>query len=60
MWLLLILPIIILAVVLLYISAAQSRKSYRCPKCGEKVRVEYMDTSRCGMCGAHLKREETQ
>ena len=60
MWLFLIVPIIILAVILLYISAAQSRKSYRCPKCGEKVRVEYMDTSRCGMCGAPLKREESQ
>ena len=60
MWVFLILPIIILVVILLYISAVQSRKSYRCPQCGEMVRVEYMDASRCGMCGAPLKREETR
>lgn len=60
MWWLLILPIIILLAILFYILAVQSRKSYQCPQCGEKVRVEYMDASRCGMCGAPLKREATQ
>ncbi len=52
--------IIVSVAILFYFLAVQSRKSYKCLQCGEKVRVEYMDASRCGMCGAPLKQEETQ
>ena len=44
--------------VVLYLCAVSSRKSYRCPKCGEKMRTEYLDAKRCGMCGAPIEREE--
>ena len=57
MWLL-VFPIIILLAILFYYLSIQSRKHYRCPQCGEKVRVEHMDASRCGMCGAPLKQED--
>lgn len=59
MWWFLIYPSIILLAVLFYFFAVKSRKTYKCSQCGEKVQVEYMDASRCGMCGAPLKREET-
>ena len=40
-----------------YFFAVQSRKTYRCPACGEKITTEYLDAKRCGMCGAELRRE---
>ena len=44
--------------VLLYFFSVMSRKTYRCPKCGERlVGVEYMSAKRCGMCGAPLERQ---
>ena len=52
--------IIIILAVLFYILSVRSRKFYRCPQCDEKVRVEHMNASRCGMCGAPLKQEEIQ
>lgn len=64
MWWLLVYPVIIIVItilaVLFYFLSVKSRKSYNCPQCSEKVRVEYMKASRCGMCGAPLKQEETQ
>jgi ribosomal protein S27AE len=60
MWWLLIYPIIAILAVVFYYFSVQSRKFYRCPQCGEKVRVEHMKASRCGMCGAPLKQEETE
>ena len=60
MWWFLIYPIIAILAVVFYYFSVQSRKFYRCPQCGEKVRVEYMKASRCGMCGAPLKQEETE
>ena len=40
----------------LYLLAVSTRKRYRCPVCGETMRVEWMDAKRCGMCGAPLNR----
>ena len=57
-------PFVILAVVvvvalLFYFVSVLSRKSYRCPQCGEQVvDVEHMSAKRCGMCGAPLERTE--
>ncbi len=52
-----ILLILFLAVVaaICYYFAVKSRKTYTCPECGEKTKVEHMETSRCGMCGSLLK-----
>jgi ribosomal protein S27AE len=53
-------PILILLALLVlglvfYLFSVRSRKSYRCPKCGETItNVEYMKAKRCGMCGAPL------
>ena len=56
---LLILPALLLLGVVLYLFSVRSRKSYRCPQCGETItNVEYMKAKRCGMCGAPL--EKTQ
>ncbi|MCP4261793.1 MAG: zinc ribbon domain-containing protein [Planctomycetes bacterium] len=47
---------LVLIGLVLYIFSVMSRKSYRCPKCGEKVvDVEYLSAKRCGMCGAPLE-----
>ncbi len=44
--------------VALYCFSVMSRKSYCCPKCGERlVGVEYLSAKRCGMCGAPLERQ---
>lgn len=56
---LLLLLIAILAAVFYYF-AVKSRKSYTCPECGEKVRVEHMSTSRCSMCGSLLKQDDEE
>ena len=44
--------------VLFYFLAVRSRKTYKCPECGESVQVEHTETARCGMCGSLLKKEE--
>ncbi len=41
--------------ILLYYLAVRSRKTYRCPECGEEIETEHMETSRCNICGAPLK-----
>ena len=52
---LLILGGIVLLGLLFYFFSVRSRKSYRCPKCGETITyVEHMKAERCGMCGAPL------
>ncbi|MBM9518915.1 hypothetical protein JWG39_03685 [Desulforhopalus vacuolatus] len=43
-----------------YYFAVKSRKTYTCPECGEKVKVEQMETSRCGMCGSLLKKDKEE
>jgi hypothetical protein len=45
--------------ILFYVLAVASRKSYRCPSCGEQMTVEHMRASHCNMCGAPLERKET-
>lgn len=50
--------LIIPLAILLYYLAVRSRKTYRCPQCGESIRVEYLTAKRCGMCGAPLKEEK--
>lgn len=56
-------PIIIIyvlagiAAVVLYILAVQSRKTYSCPNCGEKVATEFLEANRCGVCGSKLKED---
>ena len=51
--------ILILAAVFYYI-AVRSRKTYTCPECGEKTKVEHMDTARCGMCGSLLHEDKKE
>jgi ribosomal protein S27AE len=52
---LLIFPILLVLGVVFYIFSLRSRKSYRCPQCGERINyVEHMKATRCGMCGAPL------
>ncbi len=41
--------------VICYYFAVKSRKTYTCPECGEIIKVELMETSRCSMCGSLLK-----
>jgi len=43
---------------LMYYLAVRSRKTYKCPECGESIKVEHMETTRCGTCGSLLKRKE--
>jgi rRNA maturation endonuclease Nob1 len=38
--------------------AVKSRKTYTCPECGERVKVEYMEASRCPMCGSQLNKDQ--
>lgn len=59
MWALIALPILLILALLFYFLSVQSRKTYNCPQCGERVRVEHMNARRCGMCGAPIKQEAT-
>ncbi len=47
---------VVVLAILFYVLAVSSRRSYRCPQCGEKLQTEYLDAKRCGMCGAPLER----
>ncbi len=61
MWWLLAFPaIIVFLAIIFYYFSVQSRKLYRCPQCGEKIRVEYMRATRCNICGVPLKQENMQ
>jgi predicted RNA-binding Zn-ribbon protein involved in translation (DUF1610 family) len=44
-------------VALLYGLEVASRRSYRCPKCGEQIAAEYLKAKRCNTCGAPLREE---
>ena len=52
--------LLILVPIALYVFAVASRKSYRCPQCGEQITTEYLDAKHCNMCGAPLNQEEFQ
>ncbi len=47
---------VVVLAILFYVLAVSSRRSFRCPQCGEKLLTEYLDAKRCGMCGAPLER----
>jgi len=38
-----------------FIFALKSRKTYRCPECGETFKAEYMDAKTCKVCGSNLE-----
>ena len=44
--------------VIAFLFSVKSRKSYTCPSCGEKIRVEHMDAQRCNVCGTSLEKVE--
>jgi ribosomal protein S27AE len=44
--------------VVFYMFSVASRKSYRCPQCGERFTTEHLDAKRCGHCGTELERED--
>ncbi len=56
---LIITPIIIVLGILFYCRSVNSRKYYRCPDCGERVRAELGRTSHCPMCGTQLERDHS-
>ncbi len=43
-------------VLFFYARSVSSRKTYVCPRCGEELRVELMEASRCNVCGSVLER----
>ncbi len=49
--------VVVLLSVVTYLFAVSSRKRYRCPSCGERIRTEYLDAAHCNMCGAPLQQE---
>ena len=52
----LILGVVIVLGLVFYIFSVRSRKSYRCPQCGERItNIEHMKARHCGMCGAPLE-----
>ncbi len=53
----LILIVVIVAGIICYVFAVASRKSYRCPQCGEKMTTEHLNATHCGHCGVELRRE---
>ena len=40
--------IVVLIPVVLFLFAVLSRKSYRCPQCGEQMTTEYLNAKHCG------------
>lgn len=56
----LIIALLLVIAIVCYYFAVKSRKSYTCPECGEKTKVEHMDTARCGMCGSLLDQDEQE
>ena len=50
--------VVILLGILFFLRAFASRKTYRCPQCGEEIRVELMHASHCNTCGADLEMTE--
>ncbi len=43
--------------ILLYVLAVSSRRSYVCPECGERMRMEHGTASRCNVCGTPFQEE---
>lgn len=53
-----IIALVIAVPVVFYLFSRMSRKSYRCPSCGEELRTEYLNAKNCNMCGASLEERE--
>ena len=53
-----VLALLIALGIFFYMRAVISRKTYRCPKCGEIARVELMHAAHCNTCGAPLNLPE--
>lgn len=49
--------LVALLALLFYTRAVASRRTYRCPHCGERVRVELMEAGHCNFCGTPLSEE---
>ncbi len=43
--------------IVFFLRAMESRKTYACPQCGERVRVELMEAAHCNSCGATLQQQ---
>lgn len=54
---LLVFPVLLLLGIGFYALSVNSRRSYVCPECGERITTEYLDAKRCNLCGAPLQKE---
>ena len=50
----LILVLVVTFLVYVYRKSLESRKYYKCPKCGESFRTEHMVSKCCKVCGAEV------
>jgi hypothetical protein len=48
---------IILLALVFYLFSLASRRTFKCPQCGERITTDYLEAKRCGMCGAELEKE---
>jgi len=51
----LVIVLFLLSLVCIYEKAKASQKTFRCPNCGEKINVEFMNAKYCSVCGCELK-----
>lgn len=47
--------LIVLLGLFFYMLSVSSRRRFRCPQCGEFIQTEYLNATRCNMCGAPLR-----
>lgn len=45
----------VILIIYLFYKAKKSQKTYKCPYCGENIKVEYMKAKYCNLCGHELK-----
>lgn len=50
----LVIVLFLLGMVCVYEKAKASRKTFKCPNCGEKINVEFMKAQNCNVCGCNL------
>lgn len=43
-----------------FVFSVASRRSYRCPQCGERITTEYLKAKHCNLCGAPLQETEPE
>jgi len=51
----LVIVLFLLGLVLIYEKSKASEKSFKCPNCGEEIKVEFMNAKYCNVCGSELK-----